>query len=173
LRIALLSDTHIRRGRPRLPPRVIDALRGSDLVLHAGDILDETGLRMIEAAGVEVVAVAGNLDRRTLVARLPAERRVETPAGTIALVHALPRAGGGAAESVERMLGDCAQPLAVVHGHTHRPRADAVQLDGGRTAWVVNPGSPTQARGHGLSFAMMTIDGEGQGRARVEIVALD
>ena len=58
---------------------------------------------------------------------------------------------------IERFLGDCEQPLAVLHGHTHCPDIDQVELADERRAWVVNPGSPTRSRGYGHTFAMMEL----------------
>lgn len=170
MRIALVSDSHIRSGRPTLPARLLDALRTADLVLHAGDIADESGLEAFQAIGPPVVAVAGNLDTRPLAARLPQRRLVETPAGTIALTHVLPRSRDGAEGTLKAMLGDCLRPLAVVYGHTHRPEVVEVHLPDGGKAWVVNPGSVTRDRGWGHTFALLDcLDG----RTQLSIQALD
>ena len=39
MRIGLLSDTHLSNRLPALWDEVVDAFRGVDLVLHAGDIV--------------------------------------------------------------------------------------------------------------------------------------
>ncbi len=36
--IGLLSDTHIPEAEKELPPELMEAFRGVDLILHAGDI---------------------------------------------------------------------------------------------------------------------------------------
>ena len=38
MRIGLLSDTHIPETEKKLPPELIEAFQGVDLILHAGDI---------------------------------------------------------------------------------------------------------------------------------------
>ena len=57
LRIGLISDTH-----GLLRPEVLDFLRGSDHILHAGDICGAAVLQQL-AALAPVTAVRGNNDR--------------------------------------------------------------------------------------------------------------
>lgn len=173
VRILMVSDTHIRGGRPTLPHRLVELLRDADLVLHAGDVVDEAALARFRAARGEVVAVSGNMDARSLVSVLPERRRVETPGGTIALMHILPRIAGGPRQVVEHLLDGCDRPLAVVYGHSHRPELTRVGLDGGRAAWIINPGSPTRSRGWGHSCALMTLDDAEPGKADAELISLD
>ena len=170
MRIGLVSDTHIRKGRPVLPEELLETLRTCDLILHAGDISDLSGLEMVKAVGPEVMAISGNTDRSPLDETLPEFRLVETLSGSILLMHALPLMPGGPRAVIERFLGDCPQPLAVVHGHTHCPDVAEAKLADGRRAWVVNPGSPTRSRGWGCTFAMMEL-GQGQPRVWIEKLA--
>ncbi len=37
MRLAIISDTHLPRGRRRLPEACVERLRSADAVLHAGD----------------------------------------------------------------------------------------------------------------------------------------
>ncbi|MBA2546735.1 MAG: metallophosphoesterase family protein, partial [Solirubrobacterales bacterium] len=37
MRLAVLSDTHMPRGARRLPDRCVELMRGTDMILHAGD----------------------------------------------------------------------------------------------------------------------------------------
>jgi len=161
LLIGLVSDTHIRNGRPVLPEELVETFRTCDLILHAGDISDLSGLEMVKAIGPEVMAISGNTERSPLDKTLPEFRLVETPSGSILMMHGLPLMPGGPKAVIERFLGDCAEPLAVVHGHTHCPDVAEARLSDGRRAWVVNPGSPTRNRGWGLTFAMMELDQDG------------
>jgi uncharacterized protein len=84
--IVVLADTHIRRGSSRrLPAAVYDALDGTDLVLHAGDVV--TGDLLEELAGfAPTVAVLGNNDGE-LVGRLPEDRVLTVDGLRIAMVH--------------------------------------------------------------------------------------
>jgi len=69
-----------------LRPEALDALRGSDLILHAGDIgkpeiLDE--LRKL----APVVAIRGNVDTSPWAKKLKETELVETAAATFYLIH--------------------------------------------------------------------------------------
>lgn len=152
-RIGLISDTH---GLVRADVHV--ALRGVELILHAGDVggddvLDELGL----IAPVE--AVFGNTD----------------PPGHPRLAEAIVREIGGVRIHVSHghELGS-PTPVALlerypqdvlVYGHTHR---QLVTRAGGRL--VVNPGAAGPRRFNLLpSVALLTV---ANGVAEVEVVAL-
>jgi hypothetical protein len=170
VRIALISDSHIRNGVPVLSEKLIQLLQSADLILHAGDISDSSGLETFQALGPKVVAVCGNTDERRLVQKLPTLQHVETPAGTIALMHVLPHGRGGPAALIQQFLGNSSRPLAVVHGHTHYPEVTEVNLSDGRAGWIINPGSLTRSRGGGHTCAMMETD-SGGGRVWIEKLA--
>ena len=57
LRVGLISDTH-----GLLRPEAADFLRGSDLIVHAGDICDPGVLEALRAIA-PTTAVRGNNDR--------------------------------------------------------------------------------------------------------------
>ena len=127
--LGVITDTHIPQRMRSLPPRVFEAFRGVDMILHAGDInsccvLDE----LAQIAPVE--AVAGNAD---LFQRgLPLTRVIEIAGKRIGLAHGH---GGwsryllgklhdrlGYSEEyylniVQRSFGSMD---AIVFGHTHR-----------------------------------------------------
>jgi len=121
LRIGLISDTH-----GLLRPQVEAFLRGSDHIVHAGDVCDAGVLDRL-AALAPLTAVRGNNDRGAWAERLPLSARLSW--GT---VHC-------------HVLHDLAQldvdPQAaglhvVVSGHSHRP----VALRKGPVLYI-NPGS--------------------------------
>jgi putative phosphoesterase len=62
MRIGLLSDAHIPHSAPRLPDEVEHALRGVDLILHAGDILHSSTLDQLERIA-PVLAARGDDDK--------------------------------------------------------------------------------------------------------------
>ncbi len=127
--IGVVADTHVPQRLARLPDRLADALRGVDVILHAGDITSRQVL--IDLAQIAPVqAVAGNAD---LVGHgLPLTRVIELEGRRIGLVHGH---GGWAkylAGKVRDRLGyredyylkivaesfGCVD--AIVFGHTHR-----------------------------------------------------
>ncbi len=61
MRIGLISDTHIPTAGRDLWPQVYGALRGVDLIMHAGDLHDPVVRDWLEELA-PVMAVAGNGD---------------------------------------------------------------------------------------------------------------
>lgn len=126
IRIGLVSDTH---GLLRL--EAVDALRGCDHLLHAGDIGTPDVLDAL-AALAPLHAIRGNVDTAPWSHAIPAKLTVEVAGLRIHLVHS---------------LGDLAiDPVAdgidvVVSGHSHRP---AIATRDG--VLYVNPGSAGRRR---------------------------
>jgi predicted phosphodiesterase len=58
--LAIISDTHLPRGRRALPAACVERLRAADLVLHAGDFTAAALLDELEALGPPVAAVFGH-----------------------------------------------------------------------------------------------------------------
>jgi putative phosphoesterase len=138
VRVAIISDTHLPRGRRRLPDACLVRLRAADLVLHAGDLAAAEVLDELEALGPPVRAVQGNVDGDDVRARLPAELVVEAAGARIALVHD----AGPAAGRLARLRRRFPDVDAVVFGHSHIPLHETAP-DGFQ---IFNPGSPTDRR---------------------------
>ena len=135
--IGVISDTH-----GTLRPEAVEALHGSDLILHAGDVGDSAILEALERIA-PVFAVFGNTDYGALRAALPRSVVVDlgavdgrvvggaggaAPAGPLAYVHHGDR---------ELELDPEAAGMAlVVSGHTHEPLIE--RRDG---VLYLNPGS--------------------------------
>jgi putative phosphoesterase len=135
--IAIIADTHMPRGRRAIPDRCLELMKGSDLILHAGDLVHEQVLREIETLGPPVEAVHGNMDSLELRNRLPREVVVEAEHARVAMVHD----GGPARGRFARLRRSFPDADAVVFGHSHMPlheRQDEFQ--------IFNPGSPTERR---------------------------
>jgi putative phosphoesterase len=120
-RIGLISDTH-----GLLRQEAVEALRGSELIIHAGDvgkpeILEE--LRKI----APLVAVRGNVDMEPWALALPETAVVEAGAATIYVLHDVNALDLNPAASGFHI---------VVSGHSHKP--GKTERDG---VLYVNPGS--------------------------------
>ena len=138
MRIAVVSDTHLPRGRRELPERCMAELRAADLILHAGDIATVGVLEELEAVGPPVRAVLGNVDEEALaVSGVPDELLVEAEGAVIAMVHD----AGPATGRLERLRLRFPDADAVVFGHSHIPLHETA---GGFQ--IFNPGSPTDRR---------------------------
>jgi putative phosphoesterase len=136
MRLAVVSDTHLPRGRRQLPPRLVEECAAADLILHAGDFSALSVLVELELLG-PVQAVLGNCDDDALAARLPIERVVEAAGVRIGMVHD----SGAAAGRAGRMRMRFPACDAVVFGHSHLP---LIEQHG--DLLLVNPGSALERR---------------------------
>ena len=159
MRLAVISDTHMPRGRRRLPT---ERLRDADLILHAGDLSTVAVLDELEAIGPPVVAVVGNVDEPALRERLPEEREIDAEGARIAMVHD----AGPAKGRLERLRIRFPDADAVVFGHSHIPLHE--EREGFQ---IFNPGSATDRRRQ-PRYTMGRADVVG-GRVRFRLVALD
>jgi len=161
MRLAIISDTHMPRGRRELPPACVERLAAADAILHAGDIAEREVLAAIEAIGPPVHAVRGNVDSAELQARLPLTRIVEAGGARIAMIHD----AGPAAGRLARLRRRFPDADAVVFGHSHIP----LHEERGGFA-IFNPGSPTERRS-APTHTMGIATGD-QGRLAFELIHL-
>lgn len=119
-RIGVISDTH-----GLLRPEALAALRGSDLVLHAGDVCGPEVLEALREIA-PVIAVRGNNDHGAWAATLPETATVSVGGIALLVVHDL------ATLTPEKARG----ARVVVSGHSHRPAKEV--RDG---VLYFNPGS--------------------------------
>lgn len=161
--VAIVSDTHLPRGRRRLPGACLERLRTADLILHAGDFVSADALAEIEALAPPLAAVHGNVDSKELGVHLPETRVVEANGVRIGMVHD----AGPAQARLGRMRRRFPDADAVVFGHSHIPLHE--EDDDGFQ--IFNPGSPTDRRRqprHTMGLARAE-----DGRVRFEHVVLD
>lgn len=137
IRAVVLADTHMRADRSRqLPDAVFRLLEGADVILHAGDLVDESVLQLLEGIA-PTYAVLGNNDA-TLADRLPVSRAMVLAGVPLAMVHD----SGPATGRASRMRRHFPDAGIVIFGHSHIPVNDE-GLGGQR---LFNPGSPTERR---------------------------
>jgi uncharacterized protein len=150
--IGLISDTH-----GLLRPEAALALRGSDLILHAGDV---GGPRVIEELEriAKVIAVRGNNDEAPWAFALKETMRVTVAGADILLIHDVKSL---AIEPADEGIA------AVVSGHSHRP---SIARQSG-VLWV-NPGSAGPRRFRLPVSVGRIIASEGS-PLRAEILPLD
>jgi putative phosphoesterase len=104
--VGVISDTH-----GLLRPEAVQALQGSKLIIHAGDVgnsevLDE--LRKI----APVVAVRGNVDKGSWAEALPMTEVVEIEEAMVYVLHDLHQL------DLDPVVAEFS---AVVSGHSHQP----------------------------------------------------
>jgi uncharacterized protein len=119
--IGVISDTH-----GLLRPEAVELLRGSEHIIHAGDIGSAEIVPALEKIA-PVTAIRGNVDVESWARRFPETEVVELAGIHIYILHDLhaldlnPRAAGFA---------------AVISGHSHQPKQE--EKDG---VLYFNPGS--------------------------------
>ena len=152
MRVVVLADTHAPRRWRACPPRVAAALRGADLILHAGDVCTAAVLAELAQYG-PVVAVLGNNDGPD-VADWGAERIAELNLNglRVAMLHD----SGPSAGRLARMCRTFPAADLVVFGHSHIPLDQS-----GYGLRIFNPGSPTDRRRqpHGTFGVLRIADG--------------
>jgi putative phosphoesterase len=141
VRLLVVADTHVPRRARDLPPALWSAVDDADVVVHAGDWVDESLLdRLLDrlSPAQRLVAVHGNNDGPALRERLPEVARAEVGGVRLAVVHETGPSTGREGRC------DLRFPDAdvLVFGHSHIPW-DSTTPGGLR---LLNPGSPTDRR---------------------------
>ena len=85
MNIGVIADTHVGEFQDQLPHAALHALTGSDLILHAGDLSDESVIPALERIA-PVVAVHGDHDLPS-APDLPRRAVVQAGELRIGLVH--------------------------------------------------------------------------------------
>jgi len=119
--IGVISDTH-----GLLRPEALEALQGSDAIIHAGDV-GEPGILTKLGEIAPVTAVRGNVDRGAWARKLPANNVLEIGGISIYVLHII--------EQLD-LKPEAAGFAAVIYGHTHVPKQE---IENG--VLYFNPGS--------------------------------
>jgi putative phosphoesterase len=148
--VGVISDTH-----GLLRPEAVAALRGCDLIIHAGDVGKPEVIEELSRMAATFV-VRGNVDKGSWAAALPMTERVEAGGLSFFVLHEIaqldldPAAAGYA---------------AVVFGHSHMPAIETRD-----DVLFLNPGSAGPRRFKlPVTIARVTVSGK---RLRPEIVEL-
>jgi putative phosphoesterase len=139
--IGVISDTH-----GLLRPAALEALAGSELIIHAGDIGKPEVLTELGRIA-PVVAVRGNNDRAQWAEPLPEKTVVSVGGVKIYLLHILPELTINPAEEGIRV---------VISGHSHKPLITYRQ-----NVLYLNPGSAGPRRFKlPISVALLHLKGD-------------
>ena len=107
--LGVISDTH-----SLLRPEALEALRGSDRILHVGDIGAHEILEAL-AKIAPVTAVRGNVDTASWARTLPETEIVEVGGVSIYVLHDLGQLD---------LKPEAAGFRLVVYGHSHQPKME-------------------------------------------------
>ena len=139
--IGVISDTH-----GMLRPAAIEALRGVEHILHAGDVGDPAILEVLRTLA-PVTAIGGNIDVGGACASLPATEVITLEGHTFYMLH-------------DRQALDldpvAAGFSAVISGHSHKPL-----IEWRNGVLYMNPGSAGPRRfSLPISLGLLTIQGD-------------
>ena len=151
MKIGVISDTH-----GLLRPEAVNALRGSDRIIHAGDVGDPAILEELSKLA-PVTAIRGNVDREKWARRLPPTDVLEAAGVAIYVLHNL--------EELD-LKPESAGFAAVVHGHSHVPKQQTR-----KGVLYFNPGSAGPRRFRlPVSVGRLIVEA---GKLRAEILTLN
>lgn len=150
--VLLVADTHVPKRARDLPVPLWQAVDSADVVIHAGDWVEEPLLDTLEARSRRLLAVYGNNDGPSLRRRLPEVARETVEGVRFAVVHETGPASGRERRCQE-VYGDAD---VLVFGHSHIPW-DTTAGSGLR---LLNPGSPTDRRRQPFcTYMTLTVSG--------------
>ena len=107
--IGVISDTH-----GLLRPEAIEALRGSEHIIHAGDVGDPAILEKLSEIAA-VTGVRGNVDIDVWSRNLPRTNVLEVAGVSIYVLHILDELD---------LKPEAAGFAAVIYGHSHKPHSE-------------------------------------------------
>ncbi|HKT26342.1 MAG TPA: metallophosphoesterase family protein [Terriglobales bacterium] len=148
--VGIISDTH-----GLLRSKALEALRGSDAIIHAGDVGREEILRALKQIA-PLTVVRGNIDTSPWARKLPSTNVFEIAGKSIYVLH-----------NIDELDLDPAAAgfSAVIFGHSHRPL-----IENRKGVLFFNPGSAGPKRFNlPISVGRLIIE---NGRLMPELVEL-
>jgi putative phosphoesterase len=148
--IGVISDTH-----GLLRPEALEAIRGAQQIIHAGDVGAPEILKKL-ATIAPVTAVRGNIDKDAWAQELPETQVLETAGISIYVLHDLTKLD---------VKPEAAGFRLVIYGHSHVPKQEFRN-----GVLYFNPGSAGPRRFKlPVSVGRLSIDGD---KVSAEVVKL-
>jgi uncharacterized protein len=149
--VGIISDTH-----GLLRPEAVEALRGSSLIIHAGDMGSDTIIPNLETIA-PIYAVRGNVDNGPWAYKIPKSQSVEIEGVFIYVYHG---------HQEPELNPETSGFQVVVSGHSHQP---SIETRNG--ILFINPGSAGPKRFRlPVSLAIATIH---EGKVTAELLELE
>lgn len=157
MKIGVISDTHIPYAAEDLPKKIYDDFKDADLILHAGDLVEQSLLDKLNEIA-KTIAVKGNMDSHALKKILAEKEIIKVGNFRIGLTH-----GEGSPQGLMELVKkhfhndkvDC-----IVFGHSHTPVCETRD-----NILFFNPGSPTdKIFAHFNSYGILEVNDKIEGR---------
>ncbi len=158
MRIAVLSDTHLRA---KMPQELLDLIKDADLVVYAGDFITMEIFDAVKANSKRLVAVYGNSDSDDIKAMLPESAAFEAEGVKFGVVH---KGRHGTDVTNMRYLALEMGVKVLIYGHIHSPVIDQTDV------LLLCPGSPVFPRMADPTIAYLDVEG---GQVKVSIIKTD
>jgi len=136
MKIGIISDTHITDKNEELPPKVKEAFKGVDMIIHVGDLVDLSVLEKLKQICPDVRGVSGNMDPNEVRDRLREKEIIVIGKFRIGVMHGIGAPANLIDVTTEAFKNDRVD--AIIFGHSH----NGVNLVKNGILYF-NPGSPT------------------------------
>lgn len=136
MKIVVISDTHMHEHSEYLPLKLLEEIKGADMLVHAGDFVNSALLTELKSLCSNMHAVWGNMDPQDVRARLPEKDIFKVGKYKIGLVH-----GCGAPNQMRGLLIQIFKDDKldiIIFGHAHVSCNETIG-----DVLFFNPGSPT------------------------------
>lgn len=135
-RVGVISDTHFKDSRQKLPKQVIEDFKKTDMVIHCGDLVDLSVLQQLKKCCKNVYAVWGNMDPVEVKDALPEKEIIKIGNYRVGLIHGWGPPARLPDIVMEKFRDDNVD--VIIFGHSHacmNEKRDGILL--------FNPGSAT------------------------------
>ncbi|WP_291579882.1 metallophosphoesterase family protein [Clostridium sp. UBA6640] len=138
MKIAVISDTHVRKHMDKIEKLITKSLKDVDLVIHAGDYTSNKVIPYIEKYH-KFIGVYGNNDKGEIRSKVKEKQIITLDKYKIGVYH-----GHGSKKSTldnvyEIFKNDSLD--VIIFGHSHKPFVTTKNK-----TLIINPGSPTSKR---------------------------
>ncbi len=140
--ISVISDTH-----GVIDNKIVQNIIGSDVIIHAGDIMSTKILEELNNYSENVIAVAGNNDfperyeskkDKEIISKLKKVEHIRVADDLVTVEHG--DRFGNHPSHIE-LRAEYPQSKLIIYGHTHYQVCDKTE-----TPWVINPGAAGRTR---------------------------
>ncbi len=140
MKIGILSDTH-----GFIHPQIIQLMNGCDIIIHAGDIIEQRTLKLLQPKQ-KLVAIQGNNDSH--LTQLKTVENLNLASGKIIIEHGHQHGWHTPSHTSLRVTYPDAR--VIIYGHTHKQ-----VIDKGENPWVINPGAAGKIRNYGSAKCLL------------------
>ncbi len=136
MKIGVIADTHVPERAQDIPQQILEAFKGVDMIIHAGDLVDLNVLSKLKTACKNIKAVWGNMDPNEVRKRLLEKEVIKIGNYNVGIIHGYGRPDKLIDLVTEIFKGDNVD--LIIFGHSHYP----INEKRGNILYF-NPGSAT------------------------------